>query len=188
MNAKKIQIGNVYSAKVDGTYLPVQITASLGHGRYKGTNMRTDAHVKPSEATVKICTGDIKGAGQTIEDWKAHQTAKDETAATVAAVEKGNLADGITVPAGKKRQPKADKAAKERKPSGLDAAARVLREAGTPLHCGEMVKTMLEKGYWSTGGKTPAATIYAAIITEIAKKGDQSRFRKTDRGTFELTK
>jgi len=55
------------------------------------------------------------------------------------------------------------------------------------MNCGDMVKTMLETGLWQTGGKTPAATIYAAIIREIAVKGDKSRFRKTDRGHFELT-
>jgi hypothetical protein len=46
---------------------------------------------------------------------------------------------------------------------------------------------MLETGLWKTNGKTPAATIYAGIITEIAKKADKSRFRKVDRGQFELT-
>ena len=112
---------------------------------------------------------------------------KDDIAATVDAVESGNLAEGVTAPAGKKRKHKTDAPATERKPSGLDAAVRVLREAGTPLNCGEMVKTMLEKGYWSTGGKTPSATIYAAILRECATKGEKSRFRKTDRGHFELT-
>ena len=63
----------------------------------------------------------------------------------------------------------------------------MLREAGTPLNCGEMVKRMLSDGLWKTGGKTPASTIYAAVITEIAKKGPASRFRKTDRGMFDLT-
>lgn len=52
----------------------------------------------------------------------------------------------------------------------------------------EMVKIMLEKGYWKTDGKTPAATIYSAILMEIKKKGDDSRFRKTERGKFELAK
>jgi hypothetical protein len=70
---------------------------------------------------------------------------------------------------------------------GLDSAVRVLKEAGTPLSTGDMVKTLLEKGYWQTEGKTPAATIYAAIITEISKKGDKSRFRTVARGQFELT-
>jgi hypothetical protein len=85
-----------------------------------------------------------------------------------------------------KKSGEAGQSAKARKPSGLDAAVEVLREAGTPLNCGEMVKQMLERGLWATGGKTPAATIYAAIIREIATRGDKSRFRKTDRGMFEL--
>ena len=88
----------------------------------------------------------------------------------------------------KKRQAKADKPAKQRKPSGLDAAAQVLAEAGEPMGCKEMVKRMLAKGLWQTGGKTPAATIYAAIIREIATKGDDSRFRKVERGKFALAK
>ena len=33
-----------------------------------------------------------------------------------------------------------------------------------------------------------AATVYSAIIREIAVKGKDSRFRKTARGMFELTK
>ena len=99
----------------------------------------------------------------------------------------------------KKAQPKAapktakaDKSKTRRggpkRPSGLDAAAQVLAEAKQPLTSGEMVKRMLDKGLWTTSGKTPAATIYAAIIREIAKKGDASRFRKTERGKFELAK
>jgi hypothetical protein len=55
------------------------------------------------------------------------------------------------------------------------------------MNTADMVKRMLETGLWQTGGKTPAATIYAAIIREIAVKGGQSRFRKTERGHFELT-
>jgi hypothetical protein len=74
-----------------------------------------------------------------------------------------------------------------RRASGLDAAATVLADAGEPLATGEMVKRMLDRGLWTTGGKTPAATIYAAIVREITVKGDQSRFRKTGRGKFELT-
>ena len=89
----------------------------------------------------------------------------------------------------KKQTPKAaPKADKPKRPSGLSAAAQVLAEAKEPLTSGEMVKRMLAKGLWKTSGKTPAATIYAAIIREIAKKGDASRFRKTERGKFELAK
>jgi hypothetical protein len=80
------------------------------------------------------------------------------------------------------------RALKERKPSGLDAAAQVLAEAGEPLSTAEMVKRMLAEGLWKTSGKTPAATIYAAIIRECAEKGDQSRFRKVELGKFMLAK
>jgi hypothetical protein len=89
-----------------------------------------------------------------------------------------------------KDQENAATAKKERttaKPGGLNGAVRVLEEAGGgPLGCSEMVKQMLEKGYWKTGGKTPAATIYSAIIREIKVKGAASRFHKTERGKFEL--
>ena len=80
------------------------------------------------------------------------------------------------------------KAAAPEKMSGLDAAAKVLEEAGTPMNAKAIVETALAKGYWTTGGATPWATIYAAVTREIAAKKDQSRFRKTSRGMFELAK
>ena len=70
--------------------------------------------------------------------------------------------------------------------SGLDAAAKVLEEAGEPLNCTQIVERAFEKGYWTSDGKTPAATVYASIIRDIARKGDASRFRKVDRGRFAL--
>ncbi len=72
--------------------------------------------------------------------------------------------------------------------SGLDAAAKVLSEAGEPLRCKQIVETMLAKGYWTTSGKTPAATIYAAMLREIQTKGKEARFKKTDRGLFTLNR
>lgn len=68
--------------------------------------------------------------------------------------------------------------------SGLDAAAIVLREASAPLNAQDLVGLMLERGLWKTEGKTPAATIYAAMIREIRSKGSASRFLKADRGRF----
>jgi hypothetical protein len=44
---------------------------------------------------------------------------------------------------------------------------------------------MAKKGLWtSPGGKTPHATLYSAIIREIALKGKESRFVKSERGKF----
>jgi hypothetical protein len=171
MDAKrKIEVGKVYSAKVAGTYLRVRIDKSLGHGRYEGVCM-------PGGKTVKTCTDAIKGDGQTVEAWTASQTPRENDVPAPAAEPKAE----------KPKAAASTKEKKERKPSGLDAAATVLAEAGTPMNTADMIKRMLETGLWKTGGKTPAATIYAAIIREISVKGDASRFRKTDRGHFELT-
>ena len=55
------------------------------------------------------------------------------------------------------------------------------------MHCQDIVKEALAKGLWTTTGQTPHSTLYAAIIREIAAKGKDARFRKTDRGQFEVT-
>ena len=72
--------------------------------------------------------------------------------------------------------------------SGLDASAKVLAEAGEALDCKTIVERALAKGYWATSGKTPASTVYAAILRECVAKKDQSRFRKAGPGKFELAK
>jgi hypothetical protein len=93
------------------------------------------------------------------------------------------------------KAPKADKPggaaktpAQDKPPlSALDAAARVLSEAGQPMTCPELIEAMASKGYWtSPAGKTPAGTLHAAIAREIKLKKEQSRFRKTERGKFGL--
>jgi len=85
----------------------------------------------------------------------------------------------------KKPRAKKAKADKPKRTSGLDAAAKVLEESSEPMTAKEMVEAAELKDYWkSPGGKTPHATIYSSIIREIAKKGDTSRFVKTDRGKF----
>ncbi len=72
--------------------------------------------------------------------------------------------------------------------SCIDAAAKVLSEKGEPMNCKEMIEAMAAKGYWTTpGGKTPHATLFSGILKEIATKGKESRFQKTDRGRFART-
>jgi len=77
-------------------------------------------------------------------------------------------------------------APKDRKPkrvSGLDLAAKVLADAKEPLNAKTIAERAIAAG-WKTSGKTPEATLYAAIIREIAKKGKDARFVKRDRGLF----
>ena len=101
----------------------------------------------------------------------------------------GKPADAAKVKGGKApKTPKAPKPAKEKKPkrvSALDAAAQVLAKATKPMRATEMIAEMEAKGLWkSPGGKTPEATLYAAIIREIAVKGEKARFKKHERGVF----
>jgi hypothetical protein len=50
-----------------------------------------------------------------------------------------------------------------------------------------LIEAMAAKGYWtSPGGKTPEATLSAALGTEINKKGSSSRFAKPAPGKFAL--
>jgi hypothetical protein len=77
--------------------------------------------------------------------------------------------------------------AKPKKLSALEAAVKVLGETREPMSCPQMIEAMQQKGYWtSPAGKTPAATLFASFLREIKTKGDQARFRKTDRGRFAL--
>ena len=101
---------------------------------------------------------------------------------------KGKSSTGGKVTAAGKTTKTAKAPAKPKRISGLDAAAQVLTEAGGTMGSREIVDVMLAKGLWKTSGKTPHATIYAAIIREIQKKGSRSRFEKVARGKFTLRK
>jgi len=69
--------------------------------------------------------------------------------------------------------------------SALDAAAKILEESGQPMNCQAVIQEMAAKDYWtSPKGKTPAATLYSALLREIKLKGKQARFQKTARGQF----
>lgn len=114
-----------------------------------------------------------------LEEWLAVE--QREAEAAIAAETSTEETQPEEKPAKKTKSKKA-----KGKLSGLDAAVKVLTETGGPMKCGDMVDQMISKGYWQTNGATPSATIYAAIIREIRDKGDESRFRKVDRGSFEL--
>jgi len=93
----------------------------------------------------------------------------------------------VETPVPPKRRRKAPAAPKEKKLSALDGAAKVLGEVGQPMNCQEMIAAMAANNYWtSPGGKTPAATLYSAILREINAMGTCSRFVKADRGKFTL--
>jgi hypothetical protein len=72
-----------------------------------------------------------------------------------------------------------------KKMSCLDAAAKLLTETGQSMTCQELIAALAAQGYWtSPAGKTPQASLYAAIVRELRTKKDQARFRKIAPGRF----
>jgi HJR/Mrr/RecB family endonuclease len=66
-----------------------------------------------------------------------------------------------------------------------DAAYKVLKETGKPLHYNEITNLALQKGILDTAGQTPHATMGALLYTDTLK--ENSRFRRGDeKGTFAL--
>ncbi len=114
----------------------------------------------------------------------------------------------VEVPTTKQRQPARTKSAsapdstREPKPaprargasdkrlSALDAASQVLaglsgKAAADGLSAADLIDRMATAKLWtSPGGKTPSATLSAAMAREIATKGAGSRFRKAGPGRF----
>ena len=69
----------------------------------------------------------------------------------------------------------------------LDAAAEVMGSDGKAWSCAEIVEAVLAKGIWKTSGKTPAQTLYSALIRDIDGKGKDSLFCRGDqKGEFKL--
>jgi len=205
MKKNEVKVGGVYGAKVSDKVVPVRITGTSGHGGWDAVNEATGKKVRIKSAQRlrgewKKPTGGKAPAKTTPEAAPAADvgegatpTAAGETKAARVAAWRKEVAGKVATPdaehdaavkaAKETRQVKKARAAKpkgERKPGCLDAAARVLQEAGKPLQCGDIVKVALDKGYWQTKGATPAATLYAAIIREVAAKGAKARFRRAE--------
>ena len=168
MTKKEVKIGSVYTAKVTNKLVQVRIDAENRQGGWDATNLTTNkkVHIKSPAR--------LRGAAKKGKP-------KPTKAATKAG---GDAAEKKQTASAKPKREKAKRAKGEKKPkrvSGLDAAARVLEESGQPMTTKEMVEAAESKGYWkSPGGKTPHATIFSAITREIATKGGDSRFRKTE--------
>ncbi len=116
------------------------------------------------------------------------KTTSEKTPATKAASSKAEAKPRVLKKPMKTaaEQPPADTPPSEKRLSALDAAAKVLADSGEPLTTKQMIEAMAAKSLWtSPGGKTPHATLYSAILREIKVKGNDARFKKTDRGKFQ---
>lgn len=117
-------------------------------------------------------------------DMSKKQTSKKASKSPKASKPTARKASKTAKARGAKQVPKPE--VKPERVSALDAAAEVLRTRGEALRSRELIAAMAEQGLWtSPNGKTPHATLYAAMLREIAAKGKEARFRKTERGKFE---
>jgi hypothetical protein len=188
MRKDQVHVGHTYIAKISDKLTRVRIDGENAHGGWDATNLGTNKKVRiKSPAKLRGPAPDHQA--------KQRTKAVAETQAADAAANTHAVNPDVVPLAEAMKPAKATKAArakktpaepKAKKPSGLDAAAQVLKDAGKPMRCKDMVDTMLANGLWKTDGKTPAATIYAAILREIQTKGSEARFKKTDRGLFTI--
>jgi hypothetical protein len=65
-----------------------------------------------------------------------------------------------------------------------DAAEKVLRKIGRPMHSTEIVEYAIKQGWIIQKGKTPDHSLQALIWTDIQKNGSRSRFRMVGEGRF----
>lgn len=70
--------------------------------------------------------------------------------------------------------------------NSLDASETVLRDEGKPLHYREITERILKRKLWSSEGKTPEATIAAALAMDLQECGEESRFVRVSPGIFTL--
>ena len=153
----------------------------------KKASSKTAAKKAPAKKTPRMSASAARaeGAAKTKRARKAKAVPQDHEVPSPKEI--ANDANLEAYAKGKApKQPRPNKPASDRKPSGLDLAAKVLAEAGEPLAAKAIAERAIAAG-WKTSGKTPHATLYAAIIREISKKGDAARFKKTDRGLFVAT-
>ena len=192
MKKDEVKIGSIYKVKVSGVLAEVRINGVNPHGGWDGMNTKTHRRVRIGSA------GRLRGLVDRSDKKQVATLAEHE--AEIAA---DKAAKGAQAAEDRPRATKAKKATKDAKspakhdtgkpdakPMSLLNAAAHLLSLGTrdPMRCGDIVDLAVARGLWKPGsGKTPAATLHAAMSREITK-GDDSRFRKAERGKFELAK
>lgn len=169
MKKAEVKVDGEYYANVTNKKVVVKIVSVNSAGGWNAVNLSTNKRVR------------IKTAQRLLGKARATTSASaaGETRARKRVPKKTTSADTGTQPA-----TNAIEAAGEKKFSCIEAALKVLGETEETMNAQEMISAMTDAGYWtSPGGKTPHATLYSAILRELAK-GDDSRFIKVERGRF----
>lgn len=157
MKKTDVKIGGEYYANVTNKKVVVRIDAENSSGGWDATNLTTNKKVRIK--TAGRLQGPARQTTPAAETRVRKRTARPAVETTTT--------DGV-----------------EKKLSCVKAALQVLETTGEPMNAQEMIAAMVEQNLWeSPGGKTPHATLYSAILRDL-KRGDESRFVKTERGRF----
>ena len=186
----------MYRVKVSGSVQDVRITGENPHGGWDGVNVATKRKVRIKNAQrLRALAGDRPAKRTKIVSLAEYEA---DAKGSAPAADVGPTAEEPAKAA--KVAPKRDtgepdasgshaRADGTKAMSLLDAAAHLL-SLGTrdPMRCKDMVDLAIQRGLWAprNGGKTPAATLHAAISREIKTKAEASRFVKAERGKFAM--
>jgi hypothetical protein len=217
MNKLDVEIGATYTAKAGSKQTEVRIESAFPGGGWNATNLGNGRPVRIKDARDlkpvkrKVAEASVATTYDTATETRAAASKPPTPAATAAgkgALEAPAVADLATTDAiavttesnpsatvgatPRKEKKQARKNTSDTQPdkamSCLDAAAEVLKAEARPRTCGTLIDFMRERNLWTTNAPTPTATLYSALLREITKKGAAARFRKADRGLFELAK
>jgi hypothetical protein len=187
MKKAEVKIGTSYYANVSGKRCEIRIDAEKPRGGWDATNLATGKkiHIKSAQR-LQAEVGAKRGRAKVTTE--GNVTVVENEPVTVETIG-GDLSTAVAV----LKKPRKAKPANiespesgEKRLSCVAAALKVLGESSEPMNAQELITAMQAKGYWtSPGGKTPHATLYSAILRDLAK-GDESRFVKTERGRFAL--
>jgi len=200
MKKSDVQIGSTYLVKVAGNLVPVKITREHDNGGWEGTSVKTGKTIRiksPQRLRKPLDDGAAKepkrrkkkltpAERKTLSAEHPRKQADQENARL--RDEREASPDGMT--ASERAMSHSEPKRKRTGPTLLEAAIQVLEEHGEPMTCSQMIEKIFEKKLWSTTGKTPAQTLYSAILRELQKRGDDpkkpSRFVHVERGKFKM--
>ena len=215
MKKDEIKIGETYTAKVTNKVVPVRIDKENPRGGWDATNLATNKQVRIK--SVQRLRGRVTGKTANADATEAKPAANEPVKKKLTAADRKARAaelraqakadqenarvrdernasdDGMTDSEramATSTKPKAKKVKADKKLSLIDAAAQILGKAKEPMATKQMIEIITEQNLWSprSGGKTPHATLYSAILRELQKKGKDARFQKVERGRFTLAK
>ena len=189
MRKQDVKIGGEYPANVSGKRVVVRIDAESRHGGWDATNLATGKKVRIKTAQRLLANGCRKGGRKPAPRTKPRDQAPLDPLPVTTTDDDGNTMaisshQGVLAPVTEAQPVAAEPTGRM---SALAAAAVVLAASPQPMNCKELIAAMQARGLWtSPGGKTPHATLHAAIARTIKEKGDTARFAKVARGRFTI--